>query len=287
MNHSKTGSKKFFEMLKIIHTFVCVHNEIDLIFYNNFKMKDLKGKVAVVTGGSRDIGRAVSLKLAGEGVKVCINYNHNEEKARETLEMVKKAGGEAVLFKADVTKASEVEAMFAFAADTFGGKIDILVNNAGGIMGRKSIEEQDEQWYNALMDLNFKSCWLCTREVLKYMDKGSIVNISSQAARDGGGPGSSVYACGKAAVLCHTRAMAKELGPRGIRVNAICPGMINTYFHDTFTAPAGREALHRNAPLRREGEAYEVADLAAYLASDESSYLTGNGIDINGGCLFS
>ncbi|MDO4948748.1 MAG: SDR family oxidoreductase [Bacteroidales bacterium] len=251
-------------------------------------MNNLKGKVAVVTGGSRDIGRAISVKLASEGVKVCINYNHSEAKALETLDMVKAVGGEAVLFKADVTKEAEVVSMFAFAADTFGGKVDVLVNNAGGIMGRKTIEEQDEAWYNALMDLNFKSCWLCTREVLKYMGKGgSIVNISSQAARDGGGAGSSIYACGKAAMLCHTRAMAKELGPRGIRINAVCPGMINTYFHDTFTKPEGREALHRTAPLRREGEACEVADLVSYLASDESSYMTGNGIDINGSCLFS
>ena len=251
-------------------------------------MNSLKGKVAVVTGGARDIGRAVSLRLASEGVKVCINYCHNEEKALETLEMVRKAGGEAILFKADVTVEAEVKAMFAAAADAFGGSVDILVNNAGGIMGRKRIEEQDEEWYHTVLDLNFKSCWLCTREVLKYMGKGgSIVNISSQAARDGGGPGSSIYACGKAAMLCHTRAMAKELGPQGIRVNAVCPGMIDTYFHDTFTAPAGREALHRSAPLRREGEAEEVAGLVRFLASEDAGYVTGTGIDINGGCLFS
>jgi len=251
-------------------------------------MKRLEGKVAVVTGGSRDIGRAVSLKLAAEGARVCINYCHDEAKALRTLEMVREAGGEAILFKADVTKAAEVKAMFEAAAAAFGGKIDILVNNAGGIMGRKGIQEQDEEWYYTVLDLNFKSCWLCTRDVLPYMkDGGSIVNISSQAARDGGGPGSSIYACGKAAMLCHTRAMAKELGPQGVRVNAVCPGMINTYFHDTFTKPEGREALHRSAPLRREGEACEVADLVCFLASEESSYLTGNGIDINGGCLFS
>ena len=251
-------------------------------------MNSLKGKVAVVTGGARDIGRAVSLRLAEEGVKVCINYCHNEEKALETLEMVRKAGGEAILFKADVTVEAEVKALFAAAAEAFGGSVDILVNNAGGIMGRKRIEEQDEEWYRTVLDLNFKSCWLCTREVLKYMGKGgSIVNISSQAARDGGGPGSSIYACGKAAMLCHTRAMAKELGPQGIRVNAVCPGMIDTYFHDTFTAPAGREALHRSAPLRREGEAAEVAGLVRFLASDDAGYVTGTGVDINGGCLFS
>lgn len=250
-------------------------------------MMRLTGKVAVVTGGSRDIGRAIALKLAKEGAKVCINYCHDESKAAETLEMISEAGGIAIAVKADVTKEKEVQALFKAVADAW-GTVDILINNAGGIMGRKAIQDQDENWYNSLMDLNFKSCWLCTREVLKYMGRGgSIVNISSQAARDGGGPGSSIYACGKAAMLCHTRAMAKELGPQGIRVNAICPGMINTYFHDTFTKPEGREALHRSAPLRREGEAPEVADLACYLASDESSYITGNGIDINGGCLFS
>lgn len=251
-------------------------------------MKRLEGKVAVVTGGSRDIGRAVSVKLAKEGAKVCVNYCNNEAKALETLDMIKAVGGEAILFKADVTKADEVAAMFAAAAKAFGGRIDILVNNAGGILGRKTIEEQDEKWFYDLIDLNFKSCWLCTRDVLAYMkDGGRIVNISSQAARDGGGAGSSIYACSKAAMLCHTRAMAKELGPRGVRVNAVCPGMINTYFHDTFTKPEGRAALHRSAPLRREGEAPEVADLVCYLASDESSYITGTGVDINGGCLFS
>ncbi len=251
-------------------------------------MNGLKGKVAVVTGGSRDIGRAISMKLAAEGAKVCINYCHNEAKAQETLEAVRSTGGEAILVKADVSRAEDVKRMFEEAAKAFGGQIDILVNNAGGIVGRKGIEEQDEEWYQKLMDLNFKSCWLCTRDVLSYMKNGgSIVNISSQAARDGGGPGSSIYACGKAAMLCHTRAMAKELGPRGIRVNAVCPGMINTYFHDTFTAPEGREALHRSAPLRREGEAAEVANLVSFLASDASAYITGNGVDINGGCLFS
>lgn len=251
-------------------------------------MKSLSGKVAVVTGGSRDIGRAISLKLAEEGAKVCVNYCNNEKNAADTVAMITEAGGEAFAFKADVTKADEVAAMFKAVARMYGGAIDILVNNAGGIVGRKGIEEQTEEWYYTLMDLNFKSCWLCTRDVIPYMaNGGSIVNISSQAARDGGGPGSSVYACGKAAMLCHTRAMAKELGPKGIRINAVCPGMINTYFHDHFTKPEGREALHRSAPLRREGEAPEVAELVAFLASERSAYLTGNGVDINGGCLFS
>ncbi len=251
-------------------------------------MNNLKGKVAVVTGGARDIGRAISMKLASEGAKVCINYCHDKTKAEETLEAIKKAGGEAIIVRADVTREGDVKALFAEAAKAFGPRIDILVNNAGGIVGRKRIEEQDEEWYNTVLDLNFKSCWLCTREVLSYMKEGgAIVNVSSQAARDGGGPGSSIYACGKAAMLCHTRAMAKELGPQGIRINAVCPGMIDTLFHDTFTPQANRDALHRSAPLRREGEASEVAGLVCFLAGSESGYVTGTGIDINGGCLFS
>ena len=245
-------------------------------------MKLLEGKVAVVTGGSRDIGRAISLKLASEGAKVCINYNHNEGKALETLQMVKDAGGEAFLFKADVTKAEEVSAMLAETAARYGGKIDILVNNAGGIMGRKTIEEQDENWYRTVLDLNFKSCWLCTRDVLKYMDKGSIVNISSQAARDGGGAGSSIYACGKAAMLCHTRAMAKELGPRGIRVNAVCPGTIETPIMKVWTQEQ-IDGLTARIPVGRLGQPEDIAQAVVFLAADENDFITGEAISVNGG----
>lgn len=251
-------------------------------------MKDLKGKVAIVTGGTRDIGRAVAIRLAQEGVKLCVNYCNNEQNAIQTLKILKEMGSEAIIVKADVTKENEVKQLVRQTLDAFGGRIDILVNVAGGIVGRKLITEQDDAWYEYLMDLNMKSVWLCTKEVVPYMPEGgSIVNFASQAGRDGGGPGASLYATSKAAVMCFTRAMAKELGPKGIRVNAVAPGMIDTSFHDRFTKPEGRENLHRTAPLRREGEASEVADLVSYLASGESSYLTGTNIDINGGCLFS
>ena len=251
-------------------------------------MKRFEGKVAVVTGGARDLGRAVSVRLAAEGAKVCVNYARNEKNAEETLELIRKAGGEAIAVKADVTKEAEVQELFAKTAEAFGGKIDILINVAGGMVARKKVEEQTEDWYDFVMDLNMKSVWLCTREVLKYMGEGgAIVNFSSQAARDGGGPGASLYATSKAAVLCYTRAMAKELGPRGIRVNSVTPGMINTTFHDTFTKPEARENLHRTAPLRREGEPADIAGLVTYLASDDAAYVTGTGVDINGGCFFS
>ena len=219
-------------------------------------MKRLEGKVAVVTGGARDLGRAISVKLALEGAKVCLNYFDNEGDAKETLEMIKKDGGVAIAVQGDMTKAADVKRVFDEAKKAFGPVIHVLVNVVGGIVGRKLIG-------------------------------GSIVNFSSQAARDGGGPGASMYATAKAAVLCHTRAMAKELGPQGIRVNALAPGMINTSFHDRFTKPAARENLHNTAPLPREGEATEVADLVTFLACSESSYITGACIDINGGVLFS
>lgn len=248
----------------------------------------LKGKVAVVTGGARDLGRAISVKLALEGAKVCLNYFDNPEDAQTTLEMIKADNGEAIAVQGDMTKAADVKRLFEEAGKAFGGKVDILVNVVGGLVGRKAITEQDEKWYDFLMDVNMRSVFLCTREVVPMMPAGgAIVNFSSQAARDGGGPGASMYATAKAAVMCHTRAMAKELGPQGIRVNALAPGMINTSFHDRFTKPAARENLHNSAPLRREGEASEIADLVCFLASDESSYITGTAIDINGGVLFS
>ena len=248
----------------------------------------LYNKVAIVTGGSRDIGRAVSVKLAIEGAKVVVNYFHNRDEAEETLRLIKQAGGTAIAVQGDMTKAEDVKRLVEETVAAYGEKIDVLVNVAGGIIGRKKITEQDEDWYDTLMNVNFKSVWLCTREVVPHMQSGaSIVNFSSLAARDGGGPGASLYATSKAAVSTFTRAMAKELGPDGIRVNAICPGTIATSFHDRFNTPEHRERSKGGYPLRREGTAEECADLVVYLASDDSSYITGANIDINGGCFFS
>lgn len=248
----------------------------------------LKGKVAVVSGGARDLGRAISVKLASEGAKVVINYFDKIEEAEETQKLIKAAGGESIIVQGDMTKAADVKKVFDEGAKAFGNKVHTLVNVVGGIVGRKTITEQDEDWYNFLMDVNMKSCWLCTREAVPYMTEGgSIINFSSLAARDGGGPGASLYATSKGAVMTFTRSMAKELGPKGIRVNALAPGTIATSFHDKFNTPENRERMKGVYPLRREGDAGDVADLVAFLAADDSDYITGTNIDINGGMFFS
>jgi len=248
----------------------------------------LKGKVAVVTGGARDIGRAVSIQLAKDGAKVVINYFDNEEDAKETLAEVKKVGGEAIIVQGDMTKWADAQKLIAEGVKAFGNDIHVLVNVVGGLVGRKTIEEQDEAWYDFLMDVNMKSCFLSTKAVIGHMSAGaSIINFSSIAARDGGGPGASMYATAKGAVMTYTRSMAKEFGPRGIRVNAIAPGTIATSFHDRFNTPENRERLKGMYPLRREGTAQDIAELTSFLASDESTYLTGTNIDINGGMFFS
>lgn len=251
-------------------------------------MKKLEGKVAIVTGGARDIGRAVSLKLASEGAKVVVNYFDNEEDAKTTQSMIAELGSECIIVQGDMTKEADVKRIVAEAKRVYGEQIHVLVNVVGGIVGRKKITEQDEAWYNFLMDVNMKSCWLCTKEVVPFMPRGgAIVNFSSLAAKDGGGPGASIYATAKGAVAVFTRAMAKELGPDGIRVNAVAPGTIATSFHDRFNTPENRERMKGIYPLRREGDAEDVADLICFLACDDSDYITGTNIDINGGIFFS
>ncbi len=248
----------------------------------------LDQKVAIVTGGARDIGKAVSKKLAAEGAKVVINYFDNEEQALQTLTEITAAGGTASLVQGDMTKQEDVDKVVQHALDNYGSEINVLVNVAGGLVARKTIEDMDEDFFNFVIRLNLTSTFLMTKAVVPYMNGGaSIVNFASQAGRDGGGPGASAYSTAKGAVMTFTRSMAKELGPKNIRVNALCPGMIATTFHDTFTADQVREKVAGGTPLRREGNADEVANLVMCLASYETSFVTGTNIDINGGLAFS
>ncbi|MBI3125421.1 MAG: glucose 1-dehydrogenase [Ignavibacteriales bacterium] len=247
----------------------------------------LKNKIALVTGGARDIGRAVSLTLAKEGASVVINYYDNEEQAKETLQMINDIGGKAIIVQGDMTKWDSVQNLSAKAVEAY-GKIDILVNVAGGLMGRHLITEMQEEFWDLVMNLNLKSVYYVCKAVIPNMnDGGAIVNFTSQAARDGGGGGAIAYATAKGGVLTFTRGLAKELGPKRIRVNAVSPGMINTTFHDQFTKPEIREKVAASTPLGREGKAQEVADLVLFLASDSSSFINGESVEINGGIFFS
>ena len=185
-----------------------------------------------------------------------------------------------------MTSVTDAEALVAEAVKRY-GKIDIVVHVTGGLVARKTLPELSLEHWNTVMDLNVTSLLHIVKAALPHMDgTGSIVPIASQAARDGGGPGAIAYAASKGAVLTMTRGMAKELGP-GIRVNSVCPGMIDTDFHNTFTKDAVRTNVANATPLKREGTSEEVANLITFLASDEASFMTGGNLDINGGLVFS
>lgn len=248
----------------------------------------LDDKVAIVAGGGRDIGRAVSERLADAGAKVALNYFNSREGAEATIAAIEARGGTAIAIRGDMTRQADVENLIAETRMAFGDSIHVLVNVVGGLIARKSLREMDESFFEKVMRLNVTSTFLATKAVVPHMGGGSsIINFASLAGRDGGGPGAGAYATSKGAVMTFTRAMAKELGQSNIRVNCVCPGMINTSFHDTFTKPEVRSNVAAATPLRREGEAGEVADLVTYLASDASSFLTGVSIDVNGGVFFS
>ena len=251
-------------------------------------MPNLENKVALVTGGSRDIGRAVSLKLAASGARVAVNYFSNADNGQRVVDEITSAGGSAILVKGDMTRTADVEEAVRKTCEAFGDTIHILVNNVGGLGARKTLAEMDEGFFEKILRLNLTSTFLAMKAAVPHMTAGgSVINLASQAGRDGGGPGASAYAASKGAVMSFTRGMAKELGPSNIRVNCLCPGMIATTFHDVFTKDAVRTNVAAATPLRREGRAEEVADLVAYLASEESSFINGASLDINGGLAFS
>jgi 3-oxoacyl-[acyl-carrier protein] reductase len=248
----------------------------------------LKDKTAIVTGGGRDIGRAVSIRLAAEGAQVLVVYCNDEKSAQETVARIKQQGGRALMHRADLCQGAEALSMVDAACKAYGERIDVLVNNAGSLVARKMLADMDEAFFDRVLTLNLKTTFLATKAVLPHLKEGAAIdNLSSQAARDGGGMGASAYATAKGGVVSFTRALAKELGPRGIRVNALCPGMIATNFHDTFTKPEVRQAVAAATPLRREGQADEVANAVLFLASSEAAFINGACLDVNGGLIFS
>ena len=247
---------------------------------------DLKGKTAIVTGGGRDIGRACVMELAARGANVVVNYFASSEGADSAVSEITAAGGQAIALQGDMTKEAEVKALVAKTVETF-GQVDTLIHVTGGIIARVPVSEMTLDHWQAVMDVNLTSFVLAVRECLPHMPEGSsIVGLASQAGRDGGGPGAAAYGASKGALMTLTRGLAKELGPK-IRVNSLCPGMIDTDFHNIFTKPEVRTHVANVTPLKREGTSEDVAKLAVFLASDDAAFLTGTNVDINGGMLFS
>lgn len=247
---------------------------------------NLKDKVAIVTGGGRDIGRATALRLAEAGASVAINYHSSADGAESAVKEIQSNGGSAFAMQGDMTDENAVAELVNKTVETLGG-VNILAHITGGLVARKPIPELTTEHWHTVMNLNATSFLFLTRAALPHMGQGdAIVVTASQAGRDGGGPGSLAYAASKGAVMTMTRGMAKELGP-DIRVNSVCPGMIDTDFHNTFTKPDVRTHVANVTPLKREGTSEDVANLICYLASSEAAFVTGANVDINGGMVFS
>jgi 3-oxoacyl-[acyl-carrier protein] reductase len=245
---------------------------------------NFRDRVALVTGASTGIGAATAIRLSRCGVKVAINYFHSETDARKVAASVKSHGGSGLVLQADVRDAAQVERMVADTLREF-GRIDILINNAGGLPKRVPVLEMDDALWNELMDLNLRSTFYCSKAVAPHMIKnqyGRIVNVSSVAAFTGGAWNSTVYAAAKAGVNAFTKGLAKELAAHGITVNSVAPGFIDTAFH--LKAQTGSfDQFIPSIPLKRVGTVEEVASVITYLASDDSSYVTGSVFHVNGG----
>ena len=240
------------------------------------------GKIAVVTGASKGIGRACALRLAKDGMTVVVNYSHSDAEAAKTVEEIKAAGGDAVAYKADVSDLNQVKDMFKFVSDTY-GRVDILVNNAGIVRDEYLLMLTQEN-LDKCLDLNIKGYFYCAQQAALKMfsqKSGVIVNMSSVSSKMALA-GQSVYSATKGAVNSMTQTMAKELARKKIRVNAVCPGFVQTEMVDQLPEDKKKEYL-KEVPLGRFADVDDVAGLVSFLCSDDASYITGHAIVLDGG----
>jgi 3-oxoacyl-[acyl-carrier protein] reductase len=250
--------------------------------------REFENKTALVTGASRGIGAATAVALAHAGVRrVVIHYGSYREGAEDTLAKIRAAGAEAEVLQADLGSSAGIE---RFVKDLQGAdlKPDILVNNAGSLVKRARLPEFTPELFDAVISLNVKSLWFITQALAPQMiERGSgvIVNVSSVAARNGGGPGATIYSAAKAAVTTITKGLAKELAPKGIRVNAVSPGTVDNHFHQVFSTREALSNMLAATPAGRLGTNEEVADVIVFLCSDAARYVHGQTIEVNGGML--
>jgi 3-oxoacyl-[acyl-carrier protein] reductase len=247
-------------------------------------MADLSGKVAVVTGASRGIGRATAIELAARGAKVVVNYNSSEAAANEVVEAIKAAGGEAMPYKADVADEEQANALIKAAADAY-GQLDILVNNAGMTRDNVIMMMKPDD-FDAVITTNLRSTWLCSKAAARSMMRkryGRIINVSSVVGIAGNG-GQTNYAASKAGIIGMSKSLAKELATRNVTVNVVAPGFIETDMTKDLSQELQATAIS-HIPLGRMGTPEDVAKVIAFLASDDAAYLTGQVLPVDGGMV--
>jgi 3-oxoacyl-[acyl-carrier protein] reductase len=243
----------------------------------------LTGKTALVTGSSSGIGAASALALGKTGAYVIVHYNSQKAKAEKVLEDLHASGADGEIVQADLSTRGGTDDLCAFASSR---TIDILVNNAGSLVDRTRVLQFTHELWEKVMMLNLTSAFFLSQAVLDGMverKRGVIINMSSVAARFGGGLGALAYSSAKAAVSTMTRGLTKEFGPHGIRINCISPGTIDTGYHRAFSTTEGLDGVRAATPIGRLGTPEEIADLVVFLASDRSTFIHGQVIEINGG----
>lgn len=249
-------------------------------------MGSLRGKRALITGASQGIGEAIAEQLVQAGAEICMHYFASADAPNRIKASAEKQGQRALCIQANLKNEDSANQCVQQALEFLGG-LDILINNSGSLVGRRALKEVDTEFWNEVMDINLRTMFHVTRAAAPALEQAggaSIVNVSSLAGRKGGHGGSLVYSTTKGAVLTWTRALAGELGPKGIRVNAVAPGLIlGTRFHNTHTTKESADATISTIPLGRPGYAEDVARAVVYLASEYDGFITGATLDINGG----